>query len=93
MERLIEEMATQTAVERREMRRNKAFKGATISYNRGFCALQCVVRDWSERGARLAFGDTTGITLSFEIQLAGSVQRRRAHVRWRAPERLGVSFD
>lgn len=93
MERLIEDNLTQTAVERREARRNKVFKGATISYNFGFCALQCVVRDLSERGARLAFGDTTGIPRSFEIQLAGSVQRRKAHVRWRDRERLGIAFD
>jgi hypothetical protein len=93
METHLAPIVTSTAVERRDARRRKTFKGATITFHRGYCAFQCVVRDLTDEGALLALGDTTGIPSAFELQLAGSAEPRKAHVRWRRPDRLGVRFD
>lgn len=79
--------------ERRRERRNRVLKGATITFNRGYGALQCVVRNMTENGALLAFGETTGLPPEFDIKLADSDQTRRARIRWRRPQFVGISFD
>lgn len=76
---------------RREYRR-RVYKGATIKFNGGFCALQCVVVDLSPSGARLSFGDTLGVPASFEIRIAGEERWRSAEVRWRKPESIGIAL-
>ncbi len=79
--------------ERRAERRHRVLKGATITFNRGYGALQCVVRNLSDHGALLAFGDTTGVPASFDIKIAGTDRVRRARVRRRKPQLVGVSLD
>lgn len=79
--------------ERRSERRHRVLKGATITFNKGYGALQCVVRNMTENGALLAFGETTGIPPQFDIKFAGSDEVRRAHICWRRPQFVGISFD
>lgn len=85
--------ASVAGVSRRREQRRRVYKGATIKFNGGFCALQCVVVDLSPSGARLAFGDTVGIPQNFEIRLLGESRWRRAEVRWRRQEALGVALS
>lgn len=79
--------------ERRAERRKRVLKGATITFNRGYGALQCVARNMTDKGAMLAFGDTAGVPAKFEIQFAHEDGKRKAHVRWRKPDLLGVEFE
>lgn len=84
-------METLTA-ERRSERRSRAFKGAVLHFNSGYCTLDAVVRNLSTGGALLAMGDTAGIPGRFEIQVNGCAPRP-AYVRWRTPVRAGISFE
>lgn len=78
--------------ERRATVRQRVFKGATLTYNRGFGALECTVRNQSDSGARLSLGETIGLPPQFELTIAGE-QPRSARVIWRSMIAAGVAFD
>jgi hypothetical protein len=78
--------------ERRSTPRQRVLKGAIIHFNKGYGALECVVRNLSENGARLAFGETTAVPPAFDLKIAGSDTVRAASVRWRTPDAVGVSL-
>lgn len=79
--------------ERRGETRRRVLKGGRIEFNNGFSAMACTVRNQSERGARLVMGDTMGVPSRFELAIAGDAGTRRANVRWRTGEALGITFD
>jgi hypothetical protein len=78
--------------DRRAERRHKVLKGATLRFNRGYGALECRVRNMSESGARLAFGDTAAVPPEFDFWLTGSDSPVRAVIRWRSVEDVGIEF-
>jgi hypothetical protein len=86
------EPAAPDRAERRLSQRSRVLKGAVIRFNNGYGALECVVRNRSEDGARLAFGDTSAVPKSFELKIAGESMVRAADVRWRSLSAVGVSF-
>ena len=51
-----------------------------------------VVRNQSEMGARLSFGNTAGVPRHFELGIMGEESLRASTVRWRSETALGVSF-
>lgn len=79
--------------ERRAEPRQRVLKGGTLSFNKGFGALECLVRNLSPKGALLAFGDTAAVPPVFDLHISGQGERRRAHVRWRNMTLVGVEFD
>ena len=78
--------------ERRAVSRHRVFKGATLSFNGGYAAMECVVRNMSDAGALLRFGDATGVPAKFDLHIFGETQTRPANVRWRSGQNVGVSF-
>jgi len=78
--------------ERRAVSRHRVFKGATLSFNGGYGAMECVVRNVSDLGALLRFGDATGVPPGFDLHISGEIQIRPAHVRWRRGQDVGVAF-
>lgn len=77
--------------ERRAALRRRMLKGAVIRFNNGYGALECVVRNWSELGANLAFGDTAAVPRRFAIRISGE-EAREAEARWRTPTSVGIAF-
>jgi hypothetical protein len=86
-------MKDDALAERRAEPRRRVLKGATLRFNRGYGALECVVRNESKKGALLAFGETTAVPTSFELRIAGQDQPRHAQVRWRTLICVGVAHD
>jgi len=78
--------------ERRSETRHRVFKGGRLSFNKGYGALECVVRNLSDRGARLALGETTAVPSTFSLVIAGEGISRPAIVRWRSTAAVGVEF-
>lgn len=78
--------------ERRAKPRHKVLKGATLRFNRGYGALECRVRNLSDSGARLAFGDIAAVPPRFDFCLAGAEAPVPAVVRWRGVEDVGIEF-
>lgn len=83
--------AGQGELDRRAARRQRVLKGAALRFNRGYGAMECVVRNQSADGALLAFGDTSGVPARFDIAIAGDAPRL-AQVRWRGLALVGVSL-
>ena len=78
---------------RRAETRRRVLKGATLTFNRGYSAFECLVRNQSEKGAMLSLGETFALPAQFDLEISGEAGRRKAHVRWRSLQTVGVSFD
>jgi len=82
----------QVFAERRVAARRRVLKGARLSFNKGYGALECVVRNQSETGALLAFGETAAVPPFFALAINGEETGRQARVRWRTSTLVGVEF-
>lgn len=77
--------------ERRASPRRRVLKGGTLSFNKGYGALECVVRNESGNGALLNFGETSAVPPAFTLTIKGG-EARAAQVRWRTMTLVGVEF-
>ncbi len=82
---------TPFGTERRTGVRQRVLKGATLAFNKGYGALEGVVRNESTRGALLHLGDTAAVPGTFSLTVKGA-EARMARVKWRDPLRVGVEF-
>ena len=55
--------------------------------------VECVVRNLSSKGARLAFANVAAVPAKFQLKVGPSGDWRNATVRWRRGNEVGVSFD
>ena len=78
--------------ERRAGRRQRVLKGATLTFNSGYSAFECVVRNQSASGAKLSLAETFGLPETFQLAIAGEDAARTAQVVWRKAGEIGVSF-
>ncbi|NMG41336.1 hypothetical protein GRZ55_18995 [Chelativorans sp. ZYF759] len=79
--------------DRRAEGRRRVLKGARLEFNQGYGAMECVLRNQSDRGARLVLGDTMGVPARFDLVIAGEEGVRTARVRWRTGEAVGIDFE
>lgn len=79
--------------ERRAALRRRVLKGATLTFNNGFSAFECVVRNQSPDGALLSLAETFALPQQFDVSIAGEDMLRRARVHWRSMTTLGVKFE
>ena len=77
--------------ERRAVRRRRVLKGGVLTFG-GLGVFEAVVRNQSEKGAMLTFGDTTGVPASFDLAISGDDKKSQAQVRWRSLNAIGVEF-
>lgn len=80
------------AIDERRERRRKVLKGGTIRFNGGYGAMQCLVRNLSEGGAMLEFGETLGVPVHFDLAIDGTNGSRPARLRWRSERMAGIEF-
>lgn len=78
--------------ERRASRRRRTLKGAVLTFSNGCGAFEGVVRDQSESGASLGFGDATGVPPAFNVAIWGDERKRPVRVRWRSETAVGIEF-
>lgn len=79
--------------DRRHEPRHRVLKGGTLTFNKGYGALECVVRNLSAGGARLQFGDTAAVPPRFFLRVSGEGAGHPAHIRWRTLTDIGVAFE
>jgi hypothetical protein len=79
--------------DRRGGRRARTLKGGRIVFNGGYSSFECTVRNLSDGGALLKFGDVLGIPNHFELETEMGKPRRKCTVRWRSGTLMGISFD
>lgn len=86
------DLDTREPVEQRKEGRRRTLKGAKLSFYGGYCSFEGIVRNQSQNGARLDFGDTTGVPAEFSVTISGEAAKRTARVCWYSPTSIGVCF-
>ena len=72
--------------------RKRTFIGAKIVLNGGASVFDCIVRDLSDGGARLALDGALAVPGEFRLSLSDG-RAFDCSVRWRRLNLLGVSFQ
>ncbi len=80
-------------VERRQSARQKSFLRGCIYFNNRRSAVDCLIRDISEHGARLTFSDTISIPDCIELYIPQKEQTLQAVVKRRHGMDVGVAFS
>jgi hypothetical protein len=78
--------------ERRHSARKRSFLQGRVYYNHRRASIDCLVRDISEEGAKLVFGEPVGIPDVIELYLPGKEELHRVVVQWRKGTEIGVDF-
>ena len=78
--------------ERRSAARQKSFLQGRIFFNNRRNSLDCLVRDFSEHGARLVFSGSISTPDVVELYIPNKDESYRAEVEWRNGEEVGVGF-
>ncbi len=78
--------------ERRNSRRSKSFLRGLVYVSRKRGALACLVRDLSDKGARIIFSDNVTLPDVLELHIPQREQTLRARVQWRRKDEIGLAF-
>jgi uncharacterized small protein (DUF1192 family) len=81
-----------TMGERRNARRSKSFLQGFVYVSRKRGALACLIRDLSDKGARIIFSDTVTLPDMLELYIPQREQTLRAKVHWRRNDEIGLAF-
>jgi c-di-GMP-binding flagellar brake protein YcgR len=73
--------------------RVKSLLRGVVYYNNRRSSFDCLVRDISASGARLAFADPVTLPDVFELHIPNKDQTFRARIVWRQSQEAGVTFD
>jgi hypothetical protein len=79
--------------ERRSVSRQKSFLQGRIFFNNRRTSVDCLIRDFSERGARLKFSGMIATPDVMELYIPNKEESYRAKVIWRNADEIGVGFD
>ena len=79
-------------LERRRHQRNRVYYGGMVAFNARNSTLDCVVRNFSQRGAKIEFENSTMLPdrVDFEIERSLSC---RAQLVWRDQNAAGLVFS
>jgi hypothetical protein len=86
-------MEDSNMLERRQWPRSRVYYGGLVAFNARNSTLACVVRNFSKRGAKIEFENSTMLPdrVDFEIERRGL--SRRAHLVWRDHNAAGLVFS
>lgn len=79
--------------ERRRSHRKKSFLRGRIYFNNHLSSVDCLVRDISEKGARLIFSDSVAVPDGFDLHIPQKDQTLHARAQWRHGEEMGIAFE
>lgn len=78
--------------ERRNAARKKSFLRGRLYFNKRRNALDCLIRDLSDEGARVVFSDAVSVPDVVELYIPQKEETILAHVQWRRADELGLAF-
>jgi len=76
---------------RRNIRSRTLYKGV-IAFNRRRSTMNCVIRNLSTEGAKLAVSSAVTVPESFELAITHKQRSYEARVIWRGRDEVGVEF-
>ena len=78
--------------ERRRSVRKKSFLRGCVYFDKRRSAIDCLIRDISDQGARIIFSGTTNFPDVVELYIPHQEQTVRAPVQWRRGDEVGLAF-
>jgi hypothetical protein len=81
-----------TMGERRDAGRRKSFLRGLVYFDNKHGALSCLVRDLSDKGARIIFSENVTVPETFDLHILQKNQTLRAKVTWRRGDEIGLGF-
>src|SRR3954454_10938225 len=87
------QLAPKPASDQRIAPRLKALLAAKISFNNGQSALDCLIRNLSDTGAKLIVSAAVTLPECFDLIVPPKSLTRRARIAWRRAEQIGVRFE
>jgi len=79
-------------IERRALVRHKSLIKGRIYFNNRLSSMDCIVRDVTDKGARLEFSENVALPDVFELYMPNKDEYFQAHVEWRKGNNLGISW-
>ena len=79
-------------IERRSSARQKSFLQGRIYFNNRRSSVDCLIRDFSDTGARLRFSEAANVPEAIELYIPNKDEFHRARIEWRSGNEMGVSF-
>lgn len=76
----------------RQAERVKSFLRAQIIFNQRMSTIECVVKNISSHGAKIALGDSLSVPSEFELYIPQKGRSYRARLAWRDATAIGVEF-
>jgi len=78
--------------ERRGSRRQKSFLRGFVYFDKGRGVMSCLVRDFSDQGARIILSETIVLPDSVKLHIPQRDETHEAHVQWRRGDEIGLAF-
>jgi len=78
--------------ERRVTQRQKSFLRGCVYFNKRTRSLDCLIRDFSEHGARIIFSENVTVPDMVELHIPQKQRTLRAQVQWRHGDEIGLAF-
>jgi len=78
--------------EMRQSERVRSFLRAQIVFNNRMSTIDCIIKNISPTGAKVALNDTLAVPTEFEIDIPQKGRTHRARLVWRDKESIGVEF-
>lgn len=79
-------------LDRRRDHRGRTYLGGQIAFNNRWCTIDCLVRNMSQRGAKLEFPEPVLVPSELDLIIPLRGYSRRVRVIWKQAKALGVSF-
>lgn len=78
--------------ERRRSTRQKSLLRGCIYFNKRRGAVDCLIREISDEGARIIFSAAVNVPDAFELYIPQKEKTVRARVQWRHGDEMGLGF-
>jgi hypothetical protein len=78
--------------ERRTGRRDRTFLKGSIAFNNRNSTADCLIRNCSDQGAKIAFAEPFSLPAEIELSIPIKGQERRSRIVWRHGSEMGVRF-
>ena len=79
-------------LDRRKLHRDRTYLGGRIAFNNRCSTFDCLVRNLSQDGAKIAFSDSATVPSEFDVTIHRKGESRRARIVWRDETQAGIRF-
>ncbi len=76
----------------RSAERIRSFLRAQIIFNNRMCTIDCIIKNISATGARIALNDTMAVPTEFDLYIPQKSRGHHARLVWRDKDAIGVEF-